>query len=205
MRYQRLAIFELPELWYYVSMNICKVEGCDKRSIGRGLCSKHYQRFMHHGSTEPMEIHDGLRTRYPDEYRSWYSMVRRCTKQNQSGFKNYGAKGVTLCERWQGGRGFRNFLEDMGQKPSHGNTSGGMPLYTIDRIDQTKGYTPDNCVWADWGKQAQHRSNTGETPGVNLHKQSGLWCAHKTVNRVRRQKYFKTKEEAIAQRKEWDK
>ena len=159
---------------------------------------------MHHGSTEPMEIHDGLRTKYPDEYRSWYSMVRRCTKPNQTSFVKYEAKGIELCERWQGGRGFRNFLEDMGEKPKHGNTDGGMPLYTIDRKDSTKGYSPDNCYWATWQEQAANRSNTGNTPGVAQHKPTGLWYAHKTVNRIRRQKYFKTEEEAIAQRRQWD-
>lgn len=185
-------------------MNICKVEGCDKRSIGRGLCSKHYQRFMHHGSTEPMEVHDGLRTKYPDEYRSWYSMVRRCTKPNQTSFAKYGAKGVELCERWKGGKGFRHFLEDMGEKPEHGNTEGGMPLYTIDRIDASKGYEPGNCVWANWHEQAKHRKNTGDTPGVSFHKQSGKWRAAFTKGYKTKAKYFATKEEAIAQRKAWE-
>lgn len=187
-------------------MNKCEVDGCNNevKVKSRGLCYKHYQRLMNHGSVEPLESHDGLRTKYPDEYRSWYSMVRRCTKSNQGSYDKYGAKGVVICERWLGGYGFRNFLEDMGEKPKHGNTPGGMPLYTIDRKDQSKGYFPDNCVWADWYEQASHRSNTGKTPGVALHKPTGLWYAHKTLNGVRRQKYFKTKEEALAQRKQWD-
>lgn len=165
---------------------------------------KHYQRFMHHGSTEPMEVHDGLRTEYPDEYRSWYSMVRRCTKANQPGFEKYGAKGIALCERWQGGKGFRHFLEDMGEKPEHGDTDGGMPLYTIDRKDAAKGYSPDNCVWANWHEQAKHRKNTGDTPGVNFHKKSGKWRAAFTKGYKTKAKYFATKEEAIAQRKAWE-
>lgn len=186
-------------------MSICKVDGCNRTDVrARGLCTKHYQRFMHHGSTEPMEVHDGLRTKYPDEYRSWYSMVRRCTKQNQTGYVSYGAKGITLCERWQGGYGFKNFLEDMGEKPEHGNTDGGMPIYTVDRIDATKGYEPGNCVWATWTEQASHRSNTGKIPGVCMHKTTGLWYAHKTFNGQRRQKYFKTKEEAVEQRLQWE-
>lgn len=160
---------------------------------------------MHHGSTEPMEVHDGLRTKYPDEYRSWYSMVRRCTKPSQTGFAKYGAKGIELCERWKGGRGFRNFLEDMGEKPKHGNTDGGMPLYTIDRKDATRGYSPDNCYWATWQEQAANRSNTGKTPGVSLHEKTGLWRAALTRNRKIYCRYFKTKEEAISQRKRWEK
>lgn len=186
-------------------MNICKVEGCDSKSIGRGFCSKHYQRFMRHGSTEPMEVHNGLRTKYPDEYRSWYAMVRRCTKPNQASFKKYGAKGIKLCERWQGGHGFRNFLEDMGEKPIHGNTKNGMPLYSLDRIDSSKGYDKNNCRWATWQEQAANRGNTGDTPGVSLHKKTGLWRAALTRNRKLYCKYFKTKEEAISQREQWEK
>ena len=186
-------------------MNICKVEGCTRNVRARGLCSMHYQRFMHHGTTDPLESHDGLRTKYPDEYRSWYAMVRRCVKENQNAYKKYGAKGVELCDRWQGGYGFKNFLEDMGEKPKHGDTNGGLPLYTIDRIDTKKGYYKENCRWATWQEQAANRSNTGDTPGVNLHKKTGLWRAAITRNRQLYCKYFKTKDEAIAQRKQWEK
>ena len=185
-------------------MNICKVDGCDKKVVGRGLCSKHYQRFMHHGTTDPLESHDGLRTKYPDEYRSWYAMVRRCTKENQSGYKKYGAEGIKLCDRWQGGYGFKNFLEDMGEKPKHGNTDGGMPIYSIDRIDASKGYYKENCRWSTWYEQAANRSNTSKHPGVYKHV-GGLWCAHWMDHGKKISKYYKTFEEAVEARKAWEK
>lgn len=185
-------------------MSICKANGCSKKAVGRGLCSKHYQRFMHHGSTEPMEVHNGLRTKYPDEYRSWYAMVRRCTKQNQPSYSKYGAKGVAICEEWLGGYGFGNFLRDMGEKPKHGNTKKGMPIYTLDRIDTTKGYNKDNCRWATWMEQAKNRKNTYGTRGVKYHKQSGLWHADYTIDGHRVVKYFHTEEEAVKQRKQWE-
>lgn len=186
-------------------INICKVDGCIRNVRARGLCSMHYQRFIHHGTTDPLESHDGLRTKYPDEYRSWYAMVRRCIKENQNSYKKYGAKGIKLCDRWQGGYGFKNFLEDMGEKPKHGNTDGGMPIYSIDRIDTSKGYCKENCRWSTWQEQAANRSNTGDTPGVSLHKKTGLWRAALTRNRKLYCKYFKTKEEAISQREQWEK
>lgn len=185
-------------------MNICKVDGCIRNVRARGLCSMHYQRFMHHGSTDPLESHDGLRTKYPDEYRSWYAMVRRCTKENEGSYDKYGAKGITICKEWLGGYGFKNFLRDMGEKPKHGDTNGGMPLYTIDRIDASKGYYKENCRWSDWHEQAANRKNSSSHPGVAYHRPSGLWYAHKTLNRKRRQLYFKTKEEALEQRRKWD-
>ena len=131
-------------------------------------------------------------------------MVRRCTKENQPGYKKYGAEGIKLCDRWQGGYGFKNFLEDMGEKPKHGNTDGGMPIYSIDRIDATKGYYKENCRWSTWYEQAANRSNTSKHPGVYKHV-GGLWCAHWMDHGKKVSKYFKTFEEALEARKNWEK
>lgn len=77
-------------------------------------------------------------------YKAWESMVRRCTMPSQSTYPSYGGRGIVICLRW---RDFRNFLEDMGEKPE------GM---TLDRIDVNGNYEPDNCRWAD--AKTQHRN-----------------------------------------------
>jgi hypothetical protein len=78
-------------------------------------------------------------------YVSWTSMVTRCTNPSRNTWKDYGGRGITVCERW---RAFDSFLADMGERPS--GTS-------LDRIDPNGNYEPGNCRWADKKTQALNR------------------------------------------------
>lgn len=71
------------------------------------------------------------------EYRAWIAMKGRCTRPSDPAWKNYGARGITVCDRWL--HSIEAFVEDMGPKPS--------PTHEIDRIDNAKGYEPGNCRW----------------------------------------------------------
>lgn len=69
-------------------------------------------------------------------YRTWQNMIGRCIYPSSPSYSRYGGRGVTVCDEW---RSFDRFLSDMGERPAG---------TTLDRIDGTKGYAPDNCRWA---------------------------------------------------------
>lgn len=81
------------------------------------------------------------------EYICYHNMMARCCNPDNKRFKDYGGKGITVCERWL--EGFINFIDDMGECPE------GM---TIDRRDNRLSYTPENCRWAT---RSQNQINRG--------------------------------------------
>lgn len=81
------------------------------------------------------------------EYGIWAQMLQRCTNPKHISYKNYGARGITVCKRWSS---FRNFLKDLGERPTC--------KYTLERLDNTLGYGPDNCTWASRPEQSRNTS-----------------------------------------------
>ena len=79
------------------------------------------------------------------EFTAWKNMIARCTKNSHEEFKNYGNRGITVCERW---RDFSAFLSDVGLRPS--------PELSLHRIDNNLGYFKSNVKWATKEEQCNN-------------------------------------------------
>lgn len=96
------------------------------------------------------------------EYQAWGSMIKRCENLKAAEYKNYGGRGITVCNEWRSS--FEKFLADMGPRPV--GTS-------LDRLDNNKNYSKENCAWRTRLEQVGNRRNTvrivfnGETHTVS--------------------------------------
>ena len=104
------------------------------------------------------------RENHPGAYQSWVSMRDRCNPVPSQFIHHPTYVGVTVCDRWND---FGAFFEDMGDRP---------PEHTLDRVDNSKGYGPDNCRWVTRLEQSRNRREWKHSPEglkrINLNRRS---------------------------------
>lgn len=120
-----------------------KSQQCQKCAVTSSLDNLHAQT----RAANQLKDRSADHTKQP-EYICWAAMRSRCNNPNNPAFDRYGGAGITICPEWDD---FQVFLRDMGRRPSKD--------HTIERKEGHKGYTPENCIWADWDTQQNNRKN----------------------------------------------
>lgn len=116
-----------------LTRNIVKSCGCLRIEVTRKRSLKHGGSIGYKGNRE---------------YRAWSGAKSRCYNPNSHKYKNYGERGIKMCERWL--NDFGNFFKDMGKCPDG---------LTLDRIDVNGDYEPNNCHWTTSMVQGRHRTD----------------------------------------------
>ena len=109
-------------------------------------------------------------------YKTWNGMMQRCHNPNNTKYKDYGGRGINVCERW---KDIKNFIDDM-----YPTFIDGLEL---DRKNNNKGYSLDNCRWTTRSIQLLNTrlilpSNTSGYRGVSFHKRTKKWRAYIKIN-----------------------
>lgn len=168
----------------------CKVPDCERtwtltnsgsRKLVKGFCRSHYK--VHYRKENP---HSSIRE----------NMIQRCYNSLNPHYKDYGGRGIKVCERWLGKDGLNNFVTDMGEIPADS---------TLNRINNNGNYEPKNCEWATRQQQVRNRrlskNNKSGYVGVYYHANIKKWSGNITYNYKNiTAGFYYTFEEAISAR-----
>lgn len=129
---------------------------------------------------------------HPKLFLVWETMRSRCNNPNRGKYKDYGARGISVCEEWQNSAS--SFCE---WALSNGYSEG----LQIDRIDNDKGYSPDNCRWVTPKQNSRNRRNNVFLTIAGVTKSVAEWCEIKAVNQYTVYWWVKTKGKEYAEQR----
>jgi hypothetical protein len=123
------------------------------------------------------ELVEGFAPRKHPLYYTWANMLSRCSNPKAPNYADYGGRGIFVCQRWFH---FKNFVEDMGIKPSDN--------HSIDRINNDLGYSPANCKWSTRKEQNSNKRlyRTSETGYAGIRTRDGKYQVRVTIHGKRK-------------------
>lgn len=123
------------------------------------------------------------------EYGIWQHIKARCFNPNHRGYKDYGGRGITMCDRWK--NSYLDFISDIGYSPS--------PRHSVDRVRNEGNYEPSNCIWRTQKEQANNtRGNVFiEHEGIVLSK--SMWSDKIGISRAQMDYHYRVKKLSISQ------
>lgn len=189
MKFGRLTVLEeVVERREGRIVDLCECECGKKRKVRRDDILS--------GKTKSCGCLRGTHRMYlTTTYKTWKSMIQRCTNKKTKEYPNYGGRGIIICEEW---KTFSNFFKDMGERPEG---------KTIDRKNNNLGYFKENCAWSTRCEQSRntrmHSSNKTGVRGCYWDKRRNRYLLEINANNIRYYLgVFKTIEEAKTARKQ---
>lgn len=157
--------------WHWVCRCSC---GAEKRATGSQLRSGLIKSCGCLQKETRSRVHKTHGRSKSAAYKNWANMLSRCRNPKATQYKDYGARGITVCTRWYS---FENFLTDMGEPPLG---------CSIDRVNNNKGYCRSNCKWSTRIEQASNKRSTRRLTFAGVTQHLTAWArdlgvAHATL------------------------
>lgn len=164
------VVYEKICLWgeRYPLYRAAAILGISNHSMHRAIRKTNSSQGAIEYAIKMANLHNRIKN-YNNEYCIYTAMLRRCNNKKAAGYENYGGRGIAVCDRWSSKFGFCNFLDDMGPRPDR---------CSIDRIDNSKGYSPDNCRWSTSKEQARNRRSNYMIAFNDETKTLVEWCEY---------------------------
>lgn len=164
-----------PENYNRETQWICRCECGNPKilKIRYGNLTKGYTKscgcFQKEATKKANTIHDLATT---PEYNIWKGIKNRCRNGEAPNYKNYGGRGITMCDEWY--HDFLTFYRDMGSRPS--------PELSVERRENDKGYSKENCYWATRTEQNNNTRRNVFHEYNGHYKTLSAWCRELNLN-----------------------